>query len=174
MRHPYGGDLSASGESPASMGGKNYRFPRSDHVLYGAMVLHPRSTLLFLAMSVAAGMGNICRAVTPATLEARKRNFGFRWGMRPRSLICHLDGDGSGAFLVGRQKSHVRITGVTVGKIVDYGLEGIPGNMGACMAPAAADTILTNLKDFGRSPTSMTGSLQEISRISDRVFYWIL
>ena len=66
-----------------------------------------------------------------------------------------------------QQKSHVRITGVTVGKIVDYGLKDSQ-NMGACMAPAAADTILTNLKDFGRSPTSydriITGDLGYIGQ----------
>ena len=85
----------------------------------------------------------------------------------PASVICSWTVTGSGAFLVGRQKSHVRITGVTVGKIVDYGLKDSQ-NMGACMAPAAADTILTNLKDFGRSPTSydriITGDLGYIGQ----------
>ena len=56
---------------------------------------------------------------------------------------------------------------MTVGKIVDYGLKDSQ-NMGACMAPAAADTILTNLKDFGRSPTSydriITGDLGYIGQ----------
>ena len=46
--------------------------------------------------------------------------------------------------------SHVRIAGVTVGKIVDYGLKDSQ-NMGACMAPAAMDTIVQNFEDFGRS-----------------------
>ena len=45
---------------------------------------------------------------------------------------------------------HVRIAGVTVGKIVDYGLKDSQ-NMGACMAPAAMDTIVQNFEDFGRS-----------------------
>ena len=44
--------------------------------------------------------------------------------------------------------SHVRIAGVTVGKIVDYGLKDSQ-NMGACMAPAAMDTIVQNFEDFG-------------------------
>lgn len=52
--------------------------------------------------------------------------------------------------LAETRKSHVRISGVTVGKIVDYGLKDSQ-NMGACMAPAAMDTILTNLQDFQRS-----------------------
>ena len=46
--------------------------------------------------------------------------------------------------------SHVRIAGVTVGKIVAYGLKDSQ-NMGACMAPAAMDTIVQNFEDFGRS-----------------------
>lgn len=46
--------------------------------------------------------------------------------------------------------SHVRIAGVTVGKIVDYGLKDSQ-NMGACMAPAAMGTIVQNFEDFGRS-----------------------
>lgn len=44
--------------------------------------------------------------------------------------------------------SHVRIAGVTVGKIVDYGLKDSQ-NMGACMAPAAMDTIVQNFEDTG-------------------------
>ena len=43
----------------------------------------------------------------------------------------------------------MRIAGVTVGKIVDFGLKDSQ-NMGACMAPAAADTIACSLEDFGR------------------------
>ena len=46
--------------------------------------------------------------------------------------------------------SHVRIAGVTVGKIVDYGLKDSQ-NMGACMAPAAMDTIVQNFIDTGRT-----------------------
>ena len=72
-----------------------------------------------------------------------------------------LDGDGQRRFLVGTRKSHVRITGVTVGKIVDYGLKDSQ-NMGACMAPAAY-TIIRNLEDFGRRETDydriITGDL---------------
>ena len=45
----------------------------------------------------------------------------------------------------------VLITGATVGKIVDYGVKD-KSNMGACMAPAAADTIVAHLRDFKRTP----------------------
>ena len=74
---------------------------------------------------------------------------------------------GSGAFLVGKEKSHIRISGVTVGKIVDYGLKDSQ-NMGACMAPAACDTIVRNLEDFGRKVEEydriITGDLGYVGR----------
>ena len=44
-----------------------------------------------------------------------------------------------------------KITGITTGKIVDYGCKDSQ-NMGACMAPAAADVIEQNLIDFGYEP----------------------
>jgi len=49
------------------------------------------------------------------------------------------------------QKPQVYIKAATVGKIVDFGVKDSM-NMGACMAPAAADTILNNLLDFGVQP----------------------
>lgn len=44
----------------------------------------------------------------------------------------------------------VRIAGGTFGKVTDFGLRD-ESNMGAAMAPAAADTLLAHFKDFGRS-----------------------
>ena len=41
------------------------------------------------------------------------------------------------------------ITSATFGRVVDYGITDV-NNMGAAMAPAAADTILANLRDLGR------------------------
>lgn len=45
----------------------------------------------------------------------------------------------------------VVITGITTGIIVDYGIKDSM-NMGAAMAPAAADCIYNHLKDFEREP----------------------
>lgn len=41
----------------------------------------------------------------------------------------------------------VRVAGMTTGKIVDFGVKDSM-NMGACMAPAAADLIVSNFKDL--------------------------
>ena len=66
-------------------------------------------------------------------------------------------------------KARAKITGLTPGKIVDYGLKDSM-NMGACMAPAAADTIEQHLKDFGRQPDYYDKSLQAIWEKWDRPY----
>lgn len=56
-----------------------------------------------------------------------------------------------------RENSHfVRVTGGTIGRVVDLGIDD-EGNMGGAMAPAACDTILTHFKDTGRDPDYYDG-----------------
>ena len=59
---------------------------------------------------------------------------------------------GAGACVVGRENSGVAITQATIGKIVDFGVTDV-NNMGAAMAPAACDTILTHLKNTNTTQT---------------------
>lgn len=58
-----------------------------------------------------------------------------------------------------------KITAATAGKIVDLGVNDA-NNMGAAMAPAAADTLRTFFDDTGKSPTDFdmifTGDLGEV------------
>lgn len=59
---------------------------------------------------------------------------------------------GAGASFIadmGVTNSHLAITSATFGKVVDFGITDV-NNMGAAMAPAAANTVLTHLKDTGR------------------------
>lgn len=49
------------------------------------------------------------------------------------------------------KKRQVCVTAATIGKIVDFGVKDSM-NMGACMAPAAADTIVRHCLDFGVKP----------------------
>lgn len=101
--------------------------------------------------------------MTSSHFGSAEKEFRFPLGYASqRPLSAHWTVTGSGAFLIGRQKSHVRVAGVTVGKIVDFGLKDSQ-NMGACMAPAACDTIIQNLQDFGRQESDydriITGDL---------------
>ena len=147
VRYLYGGDLLRQGIA-TSMGVEALQIPMFG--LYGACSTSGEA-LALSAMSVAAGYGEYMLAVTSSHFGSAEKEFRFPLGYaNQRPLSAHWTVTGSGAFLVGTQKSHVRITGVTIGKIVDYGLKDSQ-NMGACMAPAAADTIAQNLKDFGRN-----------------------
>lgn len=53
---------------------------------------------------------------------------------------------GGGACVISKTKSNIRINSVTFGKVIDFGISDI-NNMGAAMAPAACDTILTHIKN---------------------------
>lgn len=58
---------------------------------------------------------------------------------------------GSGAAVLSSEGIGPFITGMTTGKIVDMGIKDA-NNMGAAMAPAAADTIAAHFKDFNLQP----------------------
>ena len=58
---------------------------------------------------------------------------------------------GAGSAVLSRKGEGPAITCGTVGRVIDYGVSDV-NNMGAAMAPAAADTILTHFKDTGRDP----------------------
>lgn len=159
IRYLFGGDLLRQGVA-TSMGVESLQIPMFG--LYGACSTSGEA-LALASMSVAAGYGERMLAVTSSHFGSAEKEFRFPLGYaNQRPLSAHWTVTGSGAFIVGKNRSHVRITGVTVGKIVDYGLKDSQ-NMGACMAPAACDTIIQNLEDFERKETDydriITGDL---------------
>ena len=56
---------------------------------------------------------------------------------------------GSGAAIISSEGEGPKVTHITTGKIVDFGVTDA-NNMGAAMAPAAADTIYAHLNDTQR------------------------
>ena len=162
IRYLFGGDLLRQGIA-TSMGAESLHIPMFG--LYGACSTSGEA-LALAAMSAAAGYGEYMLAVTSSHFGSAEKEFRFPLGYaNQRPLSAQWTVTGSGAFVVHRadtaettgageentaRMSHVRITGVTVGKIVDYGLKDSQ-NMGACMAPAATDTIVQNFLDMGRS-----------------------
>ena len=146
VRYLFGGDLLRQGIA-TSMGVEELQIPMFG--LFGACSTSGEALALG-SMSVAAGYGEYVLAVTSSHFGSAEKEFRFPLGYaNQRPLSSQWTVTGSGAFLVGNKQSHVKISGITVGKIVDYGLKDSQ-NMGACMAPAACDTIVQNLNDFGR------------------------
>jgi stage V sporulation protein AD len=149
VRYLFGGDLLRQGIA-TSMGLEELHIPLFG--LYGACSTSGEA-LALSSMSVAAGYGDYVLAVTSSHFGSAEKEFRFPLAYaNQRPLSSQWTVTGSGAFLVGTKPSHVKISGVTVGKIVDYGLKDSQ-NMGACMAPAACDTIAQNLADFERTPS---------------------
>ena len=147
VRYLFGGDLLRQGIA-TSMGMEDLGIPLFG--LYGACSTSGEAISLS-SMAVSAGYGDYVLAVTSSHFASAEKEFRFPLQYASqRPLSAQWTVTGSGAFLVGTKKSHVRIAGITTGKIVDFGLKDSQ-NMGACMAPAACHTILQNFADFGRT-----------------------
>lgn len=121
--------------------------------LYGACSTCGESLSLG-AMCVAGGYAQYAACVTSSHFASAEKEFRFPLGYgSQRPLSASWTVTGSGAFVLSDNAgggARGKISGITVGKIVDYGLKDSM-NMGACMAPAAADTIAAHFEDFGVS-----------------------
>ena len=148
IRYIFGGDL--LGQSIATTFGiMELNIPLFG--LYGACSTAGES-LTLAAMTVAADYGEQALAVTSSHFASAEKQFRFPLeyaSQKPMSANWTVTG--SGAFVLGKKRTKVQITGVTPGKVVDYGVKDSL-NMGAAMAPAACDTIYQNFIDFGRTP----------------------
>ena len=74
---------------------------------------------------------------------------------------------GAGSAILSNKGQGPFVTAITSGKIVDMGIKDA-NNMGAAMAPAAFDTLITHFKDLERVPTYydaiLTGDLGHIGK----------
>lgn len=147
--------------------------------VYGACSTMGES-LLVAAGLADAGYADRVMAITSSHFAGAEKQFRFPLGygnQRPQAATWTVTG--SGAVIVGSAMYHnkesvqaetdtvlsngdmvevqakkdcnIYVTAATVGKIVDFGVKDSM-NMGACMAPAAADTIQRHLLDFGVEP----------------------
>lgn len=135
--------------------------------LYGACSTIGEALMLG-AMTVQGGYSEAVLAMTSSHFGSAEKQFRFPLGyggQRPLSATWTVTG--SGAFVLSGSGGHAKITGATPGKVIDYGVKDSM-NMGACMAPAACDTICTHLADFGRKPEDydaiVTGDLGNVGQ----------
>ena len=148
IRYLFGGDLLAQSIA-TSFGNGDTNIPLFG--LYGACSTCGES-LALASMTVAGGYGEYAAAITSSHFGSAEKEFRFPLGYgNQRPLSASWTVTGSAAFVLSVRGSHVQISGVTPGRIVDMGVKDNM-NMGACMAPAACDTIYHNLMDFNRQP----------------------
>lgn len=130
--------------------------------LYGACSTMAES-LSLAAIFADNKLVNNAVAVTSSHFCSAERQFRYPLeygGQRPPTAQWTVTG--SGAAVVSKSEAPPYLKGVTVGKMVDMGIKDI-NNMGAAMAPAAADTIKKYLQDTHTSPSDydliVTGDL---------------
>ena len=133
--------------------------------LYGACSTMAES-LSLAALLLDGGFGAHTAAMTSSHFCSAERQYRtpLEYGSQ-RTPTAQWTVTGSGCVILGREGQGPRITHVTTGKIVDKGIKDA-NNMGAAMAPAAADTILAHFRDTGRKPSDydlvITGDLGQL------------
>ncbi len=183
----FAGDL--LGQSIATTFGiSSYNIPLLG--VYGACSTCGESLTLG-TMSIAGGFAEKVVCVTSSHFASAEKEFRFplEYGNQ-RPLSASWTVTGSGAFVLGKDtakanaeekiftESHnnkqgktvgarAKITGMTIGEIVDYGLKDSM-NMGACMAPSAASTLERHFVDFNSQPENydkiITGDLGKVGQ----------
>lgn len=115
------------------------------------------------ASMVNAGYADTVVAATGSHFSSAERQYRY-----PLELGCTRPPQsqwtvtGAGSAVISNKGEGVSITAATFGKVVDFGVTDV-NNMGAAMAPAAADSLLTHFKDTGLAPEDydliLTGDL---------------
>ena len=124
--------------------------------------------LILSSVFVDSKAGNHCLCAVSSHFCSAEKQFRFPLELgnqRPPSSQWTVTG--AGAAIVSNAGQGPRITYATVGKIVDMGIKD-SNNMGAAMAPAALDTLLSHFKDTGRKPSDydaiITGDLGHVGK----------
>lgn len=133
--------------------------------LFGACSTMAES-LAMASLFIEGGLGEKTAAITSSHFCAAERQFRFplEYGGQ-RTPTSQWTVTGSGAAILGKRANSPFVRAVTIGRIKDLGVTDA-NNMGAAMAPAAADTLKRFFTDTGHSPADFdliaTGDLGKV------------
>lgn len=135
--------------------------------LYGACSTMAESMSIG-SMLVDGGFADNVVCLTSSHFCSAEKQFRFPLELgNQRTPTSQWTVTGSGAVMLSSEGTGPYIKYVTTGKITDLGITDI-NNMGAAMAPAAADTILTHFSDTGLVPEYydliVTGDLGKVGK----------
>ncbi|MBR2441654.1 MAG: stage V sporulation protein AD [Clostridia bacterium] len=134
----------------ASFAARDFDFPFLG--VYGACSTLAESFAI-AASFVNAGYYRNIVAATGSHFSSAERQYRYPLELgntRPPQSQWTVTGAGAAVIASEAKEKAPSITCATFGKVVDFGITDV-NNMGAAMAPAAADTILNHLRDTGRS-----------------------
>ena len=134
--------------------------------LYGACSTMAESLILGSVL-VGGGFASpvLCAAGSHYCTAERQYRFPLEYGNQ-RSPAAQWTVTAAGACLLsGQGEALARITHATIGRVMDLGVRDA-NNMGAAMAPAAADTLDKHFQDIGKKPGDydriITGDLGQV------------
>ncbi|MCH5147308.1 MAG: stage V sporulation protein AD [Clostridiales bacterium] len=144
----------------ASFAARDFTFPFLG--LYSACSTMSESILLGATL-VDGGYANAAVCATGSHFASAERQYRY-----PLELGCTRPPQaqwtvtGAGGLVIGKADKGIKIVNGTMGRVCDFGVTDV-NNMGAAMAPAAADTIMRHFEDTGTSPEDydliLTGDL---------------
>lgn len=133
----------------ASFAARDFQFPFLG--LYSACSTMSEGMLLAAAL-VDGGFAKNCVAATGSHFASAERQYRY-----PLELGCTRPPQaqwtvtGAGGCVVSAYRGDIRIVNATLGRVRDWGVTDV-NNMGAAMAPAAADTLMRHFKDTDTLP----------------------
>lgn len=133
--------------------------------LFGACSTMAES-LAMASVFVDNGCANVAAAITSSHFCSAERQYRYplEYGGQ-RAPSAQWTVTGSGAAIVGKTGGGPFVREATFGRITDLGIKDA-ANMGAAMAPAAADTLKHYFDDTGASPDAfdliVTGDLAQV------------
>ncbi len=133
----------------ASFAARDFQFPFLG--LYSACSTMSEGMLLAAAL-VDGGFAKNCVAATGSHFASAERQYRY-----PLELGCTRPPQaqwtvtGAGGCVVSADRGDIRIVNATLGRVRDWGVTDV-NNMGAAMAPAAADTLMRHFKDTDTLP----------------------
>jgi stage V sporulation protein AD len=139
--------------------------------LYGACSTMAQGMALG-GMLIDGGMAELVLNCVSSHHETAERQYRYPTEFASqRTQTAQWTVTGAGAIVLGSSSfaktGLARVTEATLGRVVDYGIKD-PNNMGAAMAPAAADTIAQHLADTDRKPSHydaiITGDLGTVGK----------
>lgn len=123
--------------------------------VYSACSTYAESMIVGSLLVSGQHMRNVACA-TSSHFSSAERQYRFPLELgTPRTPLSQWTVTGAGAVVLSnlpKGQNCPKIVSATLGKILDYGIKDA-NNMGAAMAPAAADTLIQHFLDTGRTPS---------------------
>lgn len=159
-----GGDL-INQTSISSYNASKYRIPYLG--LYSACATYAEELIVGASLISGKLAKNIVSITSSHNLNAERQ---FRYPIEYGAIKKHtttFTTTAAVATLLTSEASNIRIESATIGKVVDMGVKDV-NNMGAVMAPAAADTLYTHLLEMKRNinyyDIIVTGDLGKVGK----------